>query len=64
MPRSEMQISIRRCNGNRDCWAAVCGPNDFLMATSYSLDQLVSLIHQRHGAQAINLKTGDDHAAQ
>ena len=44
----DMNIRIRRCNGNRDCWAAVCGDHDWLMATSYSLDALVKIIRQRH----------------
>jgi hypothetical protein len=51
-PRS-MKIRIRRCNGNKDCWAAVCGAHDFLMATSYSLDDLLRIIKQRHPGQRI-----------
>lgn len=56
MPRKskiDLQVCIRRCNGNKDCWAAVCGEHDFLMATSYSLDTLVKIIGERHPGQAI-----------
>lgn len=52
-----MNITIRRCKGNRDCWAAVCGPSEFLMATSYRLDDLILLVLARHGRQKINLVT-------
>lgn len=50
-----MNIRIRRCNGNKDAWASVCGKNDFLMATSYSLDSLIATITLRHPGQQISI---------
>ena len=55
MRTKSMHIRIRRCQGNRDCWAAVCGKNDFLMATSYSLDRLLEIITERHPGQKIRV---------
>lgn len=52
---AKLNVTIRRCSGNRDCWAAVCGPNEFLMATSYRLDALILLVIERHGRQKIKL---------
>lgn len=51
--KSDLNIHIRRCNGSKDCWAAVCGKNDFLIATSYSLDTLMEIIGERHAGQPI-----------
>lgn len=51
----KLNITIRRCDGNKDCWAAVCG-NSFLMATSYSLDALVRIVTERHGSQKITIE--------
>lgn len=48
-----MKIRVRRCNGNKDCWGAVCGKHDFLMATDYSLDRLLQTITMRHPGQHI-----------
>jgi hypothetical protein len=55
MRTKSMHIRIRRCQGNRDCWAAVCGKHDFLMATSYSLDRLLEIIAERHPGQKIRV---------
>lgn len=55
MTRKSMSIRIRRCQGSRDCWVAVCGKHDFLMATSYSLDRLLALVAQRHPHQKIRV---------
>lgn len=55
MSRKSMNIRIRRCQGNRDCWAAVCGQHDFLMATGYSLDSLLKLVAERHPGQKIRV---------
>lgn len=43
-----MNILIRRCSGNRDAWGAFVGVNDFIVATSLSLDTLVEIIVERH----------------
>jgi hypothetical protein len=56
MPHSNMQIKVRRCEGNKNCWAAFCGPDEFLMETSYSLDRLIENLTERHGAQTISLE--------
>lgn len=53
-----LDIRIRRCAGNKACWVALCGPNDYMMQTSYSLDTLVHLVTERHGACEIRLKVG------
>lgn len=42
------QIRIRRCNGNKQAWAAVTGPNDWLITTSLSLDRLVASVSDRY----------------
>lgn len=49
------EIRIRKCKGNKDCWAAVLGPNEWLMATAYSLDTLLKILDERTRNQVMQI---------
>lgn len=40
-------ITIRRCNGNRDAWAAGVGESEMFLTTGLSLDELIKRVEER-----------------
>lgn len=48
-----MTIRIRRCNGNRNAWAAVIGPSDWPITTALSLGALVERLRVSHPSYEI-----------
>jgi hypothetical protein len=47
-------ITIRRCQGNQNAWAAVL-PSGWLVATSYDIQALIDLVYMRHGPTNISI---------
>ena len=57
---SSPAITIRRCRGNRQAWAACWADTNLLITTAIGLGRLVEAMRERFPQSAISVETASD----